>query len=254
MPQYPLSDWRAEQFRLTVFPMPGATARASEWWEAVMASPPDETTSNPKKGTTKVVGILEPGQLVLQLQPARIDWLFVLGDLDSTVPLQEPPNLGPVTEAVRTFSDVAERWLGRNDTPEIARIAFGAILYREEPDRRSAYVRLPDYVPVRVDPDSSDFLFQINLPIDSRAGVDGIRINRLSKWSVASYNIVTLRVAGHGVIPEGIPQPLYALRLELDINTMPEFQGPIPGGQLIAVYRELVELGLGITATGLVPQ
>lgn len=257
MPRFPFSEWHAEQLRLTVFPVLGATTRSPEWWEFVVASPPDETNSNLRKGTTVVGGAFAPGKLILGLAPDRIDWLFVPPDpeLDAGLPESGFVSIGPVREALRTFSDVAERWFGRDDVPEIARVAFGAILTHAEPDRRSAYALLPDYVPVRVDPDSSsDFLFQINLPVASTT-IDGLRLNRLTRLAVASVSQLTLRftagAAGAAVASQARPPFAHALRLELDINTVAEFQGPIPRRDLIRVYRELVALGEGIATGGI---
>jgi hypothetical protein len=249
-----LSEWGAEQFRLTVFPLPGATTRFPEWWQSTMALPPDETTSNPKRGSSVVSGSLGSNKLILKLEPDRIDWLFVPpGDLGSNAQPPEPefPTIGPLTESLGAFSDIMERWLVRDDLPEIARIAFGAILKHTEPDRRSAYLRLPEYLPVRVDPDSSDFFFQINLPAASRTGVDDLRVNRLSKWSVVALAVFALRFTGATFASEARPPFGHALRLELDINTVPEFRGPLPRGRFIEVYRELAALGQEIAAEGL---
>lgn len=256
MTRFSISEWHAEQFRLTVFPMPGAIARSPEWWEWVAGSAPDQTTSNPKKGSALVTGLFGPGKLVLRLEPDRIDWLVVPPDLEAdALPEQlEVPNVGPLTEALGTFSDIAERWLGRNDLPDMGRIAFGAVLIHTEPDVRSAYLRLPDYVPVQVDPQSSDFLYQINIPVASRTEIDGLQINRLTKWSAVSFRSFSVRFTGATVTPEPVPKPGFALRLELDINTAPGFEGPLPKGRLVEVYRELVSLGREIAAEGTLPR
>jgi hypothetical protein len=80
MPRFPPSDWLVNHFRLTAFPVPGAITRSPEWREAVSGASPDETTSNPKKGSSVVSGSFEPGKLVLRLEPDRVDWLLVLAD------------------------------------------------------------------------------------------------------------------------------------------------------------------------------
>lgn len=253
MPPLPLPDWRAEQLRLTVFPVPGATTRSADWWEAVTGSPPDESTANPKKGSAIVSGSFGQGKLVLRLEPDRIDWLLVPADIEALPPEGEFPHLGAVTDVLGGFSDLVERWLARNDVPDAARLAFGAVLRHPEADRRSGYLRLPDYVPVRVHPDSTDFLYQINLPVASRIGIDSLQINRLSKWSVAAYRLfaVTFSTTAGGVARQNIQEPVYALRLELDINTAPTFEGPLPRARLVDVYRELVNLGRDVAATGI---
>lgn len=251
MPRFPLSDWLVEHFRLTAFPVPGAIGRSPEWWEAASSASPDEMTSNPKKGSSLVSGSFGPGKLVLRLEPDRVDWLLVPADSDAEALLSpEFPNIGSLTETLGTFSEIAERWLERDDVPELGRLAFGAVLSHPEADRRSGYLRLPDYVPVQVDPESSDFLYQINLPITSTAGINGLQINRLTKWSVRALKVVRLASTGATIAPTSG----YAFSLELDINTTPTFAGPLPKARLVALYQELANLSGQIVAEGIVGQ
>ena len=121
-------------------------------------------------------------------------------------------------------------------------------------DRQSGYLRLPDYVPVQVNPESSDFLYQINLPpVLSTTGIEDLRLNRLSKWSIEAWKSIALRITATTVQAQPVPQAS-ALRLELDINTVPTFAGPIPQERLVDVYRELVAAGREIAANGVVAQ
>lgn len=251
MPRFPPSDWLVGHFRLTAFPVPGAIARSLEWWDAASGSLPDETTSNPKKGSSIVSGSFGPGKLVLRLEPDRVDWLLIPADiLDAEASLISPAfvNIGSLTETLATFSEIAEQWLARHDVPEVGRLAFGAVLRHPEADRRSGYLRLPNYVPVQVDPESSDFLYQINLPITSTVGINGLQINRLTKWSITALKLLALASTGATIAPE----PTYAFSLELDINTDPTFGSPLPKARLVALYQELTDLGGQIATEGIV--
>lgn len=250
MPRFPPSDWLVEHFRLTAFSVPGAIAHSPEWWEAASGASPDETTSNPKKGSSVISGSFGPGKLVLRLEPDRVDWLLVPADSDAEASLISPefPNIGSLTETLGTFSEIAERWLERDDVPEVGRLAFGAVLGHPEADRRSGYLRLPDYVPVQVDPESSDFLYQINLPITSTAGINGLQINRLTKWSVRALKVLKIVSTGATIAPESA----YTFSLELDINSAPTFAGPLPKARLVALYQELTNLGAQIVTEGIV--
>ena len=253
MSRFPLADWQAEHARLTVFPMPDASTRSAEWWQAVTDGQPDETTTNPKKGSALIQGAFEPGRLILKLEPDRIDWVLAPpeSDMDELAAAREFPTLGPAMEMVDAFSAIAEKWLTGDDLPAIARIAFGAVLKHPEPDRQAGYRRLPDYVPVIVDPESSDFHYQINLPpVPSATGIEGLRLNRLSKWSVAALQ--SFRFTGAAV--QAQPVGAFALRLEWDINTAAAFAGPIPHAQLVDIYRELVAASRSIAANGVVTQ
>src|ERR1700683_1379228 len=105
MARFALADWQAEQVRLTVFPMPDATARSVAWWENVTGLQPDETTMSPKKGTALIQGALDPGRLILRWEPDRIDWVFapLESDVNELIAARELPTLGPVTEIIGLF-------------------------------------------------------------------------------------------------------------------------------------------------------
>lgn len=174
-------------------------------------------------------------------------------DPDPTTPAQpDIPTIGSALETLPRFSEFTERWLAQPDVPDLARVAFGAVLNHIEPDQRTGYMRLPNFVPVSVDPESSDFMYQINLPVPSRTGIEGLQINRLTKWGISFLRVFSLNAA---ILTQSGPQlasePIFALRLELDINTKPEISG-IPRDRVTDVFRELVQMGLQIADTGII--
>jgi hypothetical protein len=253
MPRFPFDEWQVLHTRLTVFPMLDATSRSQEWWQEVTGAEPDETVT--RKGSGTVKGAFGPDTLVLNMDPERIDWVLQPSE-EAVRALAGVPDfviLGPASEIIERFSAIATKWLALPDVPLIARMAFGAVLIHPEADRQSAYRLLPEYLPVKVDPESSDFLFQINPPVvPSATGVDGLLINRLSKWGVARQTVSGFNVAG-----SKIPIPASeacALSVTLDINTSPAFSGPVPQDRLLAVYRELVSAGQHVAETGVTVQ
>jgi hypothetical protein len=233
--------------------LPGAAIPNPEhWWEAIVAAPPEESTANLKMGLRTLAGTFHAGKLILKLELNRVDWLYVPQDLDPAVaPSGEFPSIGPVTENLELFSGIAERWLSRGDIPDLIRIAFGAIVRHPESDRRSAYLRLPDYVPLRVDPESTDFFFQINVPRGSRTGIDGMHVNRLSRWSIMGLAHLALRLEGGAVGAAASQFVNHALRLEMDINTPAEFRRALPRERFIELYRELLSFGRDLITEGL---
>jgi len=252
MPRYPFADWIAEQLRLTVFTLPGtANPAVEQWWNEIVGSPAEESTANLKIGLRTLASKFQSAKLILKLEPSRVDWLFVPQDPDPAAgPLGELPSVGPIAENLESFSDLTERWLSREDVPDVVRIAFGAVVRHPESDRRSAYVRLPDYLPIHVNPESSDFSFQINIPTISRDPIDGLPINRLSRWGVMGLARVELRLDSARVTSSSQFMD-YAIRLEIDINTSPEYQQPLSKGRITELYRELVTLGRGVITEGL---
>jgi hypothetical protein len=250
-----LAEWRAEQLRFTAFPILGATGRSTDWWEQSTGVPPEETILNERKRSSVVSGSFGAAKLALRLEPERIEWLLVPQDIDAeAIPAElEFPNVGPLIEALAVFSAVVVAWLALPDVPDLGRVAFGAVLRHDEPDRRSGYRRLPDYIPLNIEPDASDFLYQINHPIASRTGIEGMEINRLSKWSVSAFKLVGVTVPLASGAPQPIvtPAPVFALRLELDINTAPGFENQLPRNRFVDVYHELVSFGEQIVREGL---
>lgn len=254
MPTYPFAEWVAEQFRLTAFVAPAVVNHpAEEWWQEATGSAPEESTAHPKVGVRILASPFLGGKLTLRFEPGRIDW-FLTPPEPGPESFGEPLMIGPVVEIVDSFSAIIDRWLRRNDLPSILRIAFGGVARHPEADMRSGYNRLPDYLPVRIGPDATDFFFQINNPAQSQTAVQGLRINRLSKWSISSLVRMSLQMGSGMLVPNPAPVLGYALRVELDVNTFAEFQGPLPSNNLVEVYRELVAAARAIVTDGLNPQ
>lgn len=247
----------SEQFRLTVFTSPGSvsgmSARLPEWWQAVTGTPPEESTTNARLGTALVSGSFADNKLMVKIEADRIDWLMIPQEPEPNANMasaQERPSLGPAPEGLKAFSNVAEVWLKRADIPEVARMAFGAVLIHEEADKESGYRHLHEYLPIDLPEGASDFFFQINLPIPSQTQIPHLVINRLSQWSTTAFKLLRFRVAGMEIAPQDTGHTLHTLRIVLDINTSPEFSGPIPKDKVLGVYRELVDLGTNVLTDG----
>ena len=247
----PLDAWLAESLRVTVFPSPAASLTDQRWWEQLVGQPPETQTSQPRKGGRKDEGPYEGGKLVLDCETTRIDWHLV-----PAAPSEETdqafPNIGTYPESLALFSQLIRRWLGLDDFPPINRLAVGSILLHPVDSLSHGYRQLTDYLPsVQIDPNgSSDFQYQINRPRESRSGVSGLRINRLSKWSVATIRLFTLTGAGPSSRAEA---QHHARRLQLDVNTAAEFDTELPADGLIPLLQELVELAGEIASHGDIP-
>jgi hypothetical protein len=242
---FPDSEWQVSQVRLTVFPTLDSTSRRPDWWQETTGAEPNESTADRKRNTSLVSGEFAPGILTLGLSPERIDWFLTATNV--LEPTAEP--LGPYRETLDNFSKLAERWLGA-DVPDATRMAFGLVLQHPEADQKAGYQRLPDYVPVRLEPDWRDFSFQINTPVHLAPEDYGLTyLNRLSKWSVMVFRTGRLTFAEQGIISGGAT-PQYSLRLELDISTPGESLEPLPRSKWVPLYRELVSAAQIIAQNG----
>jgi hypothetical protein len=260
MPQSPgsrPSNWQAESFRLSVFLVPSVRANAERWWTRVAGADPENRNAKPARGELIESGFLGGNVLTLSVQPGRIDWfltpnIFPEGDDGSTLGIK---SVGPFESTCQFFLRTLITWL--NDCPAIVRLAFGAVLLEPVDNRQAGYLRIAEYLPaVKIDPTGSeDFFYQINRPRESRA-VRGLRLNRLSKWSVSSYQPLNIAIG----LPVGQPgQPLVhshggtpaiACRAEFDLSTPGGVQDPLPHETLPSIFEELVTLGADIAQQG----
>jgi hypothetical protein len=254
MPLLALSEWSTEFLRCTAFTLAGASQSATNWWTRLTGSEPEQITSNPRLGASQAVGQFGPGNLVVSTQADRVDWFLTPVPIEAAPsimgqPLIEsfkPASIGSADEAFTNFLELSQRWLAFEEIPKVNRLALGGALLHQEQDKRAAYERLPNYVPVQLDPESSDFLLQINLPMQSRLNIEGLTINRLSKWAVLRIKTLSLNMGS----PRFTEDSTIALRSEIDINTAQEYQGELPKDQLSQIMDELVEHGRDIIANG----
>jgi len=131
-------------------------------------------------------------------------------------------------------------------------MAFGAVLTHREENRAAAYARVSEYVPIRINPESSDLIYQINLASDSKTGIEGLKLNRLSKWSAAALRSLELTLGAGGGMRTRVPE-LVAIRLELDVNTLPGTGvTPLPKAQILGLFHELMSEGERIATEGVV--
>jgi len=240
----PITEWLAETLRLTAFPSPATEITKPSWWEDLVGELPENRISQPRKGGQQDEGPFEGGKLTLGIQLDRIDWLFTAAD--------DQVSIGSFPESLEPFLRLMLRWFEL--CPPVQRLAFGAVLILPVTDRNIGYRQISAYLPsVQVDPEgSSDLSYQINRPRNSTSGVTGLRINRLTRWSVSMRRRAELsfRPASVGYF---LGSESHACRLELDINTAPDFQGELPTQQLPRIFQELVDLGKEIVREGDIP-
>ena len=247
--------WQTESLRLTAFPSPNANVENADWWRDVTGQQPEARVSRPRLAGYQEQGPFQGGQLLLNVQPPRIDWNFTpAGPRPGGEPDPGLLTVGLLTTALPQFLDIMTRWLA--SAPAIQRLALGSAFLLPVADLQDGHRRLADFLPaLRIDAEgSSDLFYQINRPQPSRSGILGLRINRVSKWSVAVHQMVMLTV-GPGRVGQQLveTQPLVACRLELDINTVPSFEGDLPRERLSEIVDEMADFSVEIALRGDIP-
>jgi hypothetical protein len=248
-----VDSWQVESMRLTAFPAEPMKTEGQSWWADLVGYDPETVVSRAKAGQYRAEGEFEGRRLSLNNQLERIDWHLAAAAKQSEEELASLPLAGPFPEVLGSFSKIANGWLGLS--PAITRLAFGGVLLQPVEDRRFGYVQIGRYLPsVTLDPDgSSDFLYQINRPRPSKVGVEGLRINRLMKWSVLMFGQFRMTLQRRMITTVGLDHGDSACRLELDINTAPDFEGVLPTDKLMGIFGELVALAGEIAAKGDIP-
>lgn len=247
------SAWKVETVRLTTFPAVVADFSSTQWWQRATGDPPESRTIQPRLGALHEIGPIKGGlcNLSLECQPQRVDWLF--SPIIEDPVLTEFPTFSDLPGALDVLKELLDRWLP--ESPSTVRLAFGAVLIQPTESKNTGYELLKRYLPaVQLDPDnSSDFTYQINRARASKS-IKNLAINRLSKWSAIRLSGMMVQLG----TAEGQPaakilhsgRELSACRLELDLNTSPNFEGTLPMELLRDLVDELIALGVEITVDG----
>ena len=246
----PLALWETESLRTTVFPSPDAPIESQNWWTSVVGESPETEVARVKIGERQIQGVYHGARLTLRIQPARIDWS--LTSIPSPEPPEDFPTVGRFEETCGYFRELMERWLPMS--PPVNRIALGGIFVLPVETLTDGYKQLAAYLPaVKLDVDgSSDFLYRINRRRTSKTGIQNLQLNRLSTWSVVSMEILTLGPGGTMKAIRG-GSPSFACRVELDINTMAEFEEELNPQQSMKIFKELVGTAGEILDKGEIP-
>jgi hypothetical protein len=241
--------WQAQNLRLIAFPREPQFAVRQNWWQELTGAEPENVLEKRQKQEREEIGIFQGAVLSLSFDLLRIQWTVSPRlDADNLPAEQMPPVLGSFMEKQAWFRGLMERWLPH--CPPIHRLAFTASLLQSVPDHQDGYRMLDRYLRwVEIDPQSSEFLYRINRRANSGV-VQGMSINRLSTWLVGKFAVLVRIVEGGHPEQQIEPTEKFACAVELDINTAPEFTGPLPHADLPCIFAELVAAGVEIATRG----
>jgi hypothetical protein len=246
------TEWYTQILRLTAFQSPESIIESANWWDDVIGDAPDERILKPKIGGSHESGSFEGGRLILDVAVNRVDWLLVAVE-DIAATSEAISTIGPFNNIIDKFVPLADRWSKLATCPSLNRLAFGAVLLSPVETKSEGYQILSSYLPaVVIDPEgSSDLFYQINRPRSSEGEIRGLRVNRLSKWSVITMQIAM--IGPQGSVSAVKSKENRACRLELDISTPGEYSETIEKKSINSVFTELVNLGKEIAAKGDTP-
>ena len=149
-------------------------------------------------------------------------------------------SIGSWKDASTSFQEAVIKWLGQTTT-SVVRLAVGAILLHEVDSREIAYKTLDELLAsVAIDPEMKELVFRCNWPVESKV-VAGLMVNRITSWSALRATRNLLQVTGESFNVVSGPE-LHAVRLEIDHSTDQAHSTPFESGQLIPIFKELIEL------------
>ena len=226
-----MPNWQVMNARLTFFVAPDAQI-PSTLWRDTLGEEPEATAFQRATLTRNESGLFADGKLSLVLQPMRIDWIHEPSSEGIT------PILGPFPGAVEPLLSIGSRSRANGSSPPTNRIALGFVLISPTPDRETGYRELREFIDgVPSTPDAVDFQYQVNRPRVSNV-IEGLQVNRLSKWSVGGVRLLRVTLAGRTMTPTITPIE-HHLHLELDISTAADFQEILPEERIQDVIADL---------------
>jgi hypothetical protein len=238
-----LGAWEIGELRFLAFPrtpLPNDTRSYWKQWEALFGAKPEATSTD---GNVETGSFAHGARLTRTYRPndGAIQWV-----LEKTPATEKPDAFLLSPDALISFRELVPRLLV--NAPPIRRLAFGGQFFLRVEDRAHGYKVLEKYLHLglKYSDDEGDFYYQYNRRRWSRC-VPGIQINRLSRWTWVPLGEVRI-VDGKLVSPRES-----ACRLELDINTAPEFQETIPSDRTVPLFEEMIDLAVEISARGDVP-
>jgi hypothetical protein len=244
-------EWKVETLRLTGFPTEIVKQPEQEqWWFSLTGEQPANRLQNPRQAILQEDGPFKNANLIVKIEPLRVDLLYTTTVLPLLDQSDEIPCIGSFQDILNDFNSIVSKLLQLPSFPLLGRLAFGSTLIEAVSNKKEGYDRLATFLRFPIDSEnSSDFFYQINRPRLSDIITPKIIINRLSKWSVASHQTVALQIK---------PEPKtfsptnlrHAVRLEVDINTSQDFAKPLPKEKLIILFNQLVDYAVEISKEG----
>lgn len=242
-----ISQWQLLALEFVAFPLSPAACLLIDGWKEFTGSEAPEAIK--KKIERTESGLFQDRMLLFKAQPLRVSWSLA-AKIDENTSL---PALGSFLSIRDWFGPLVSAWLASHAVP-LKRIGFTGRMALPTDNTKDSYLLLGDYLPsVEMDPDSADFLFQINRPRQSGSGVRDLTINRLSQWSSYQINVdvsarnVTLDGETRSPISES---KSFGCLWGFDFNTSQNFSSELPRDKLPVIASELLSLATEVAMKG----
>jgi len=254
--------WVIESLRFTVFlsDKENKPSGLSSWWEKLTGHD-DRSVSIDRHSHVHVEnGVFDTDtedgkQTLFQISyaPGKVD-LILLPNQDTEIQPKELNIIGDLQPNLAIMSTIVSSWAALAGCPKSTRLALGTSLLHSVSSKEEGYKILGPYLKnyVKLDLDSSDFRYHINRRRQSKSD-DDLSINRLSQWFVWLWQRSNLQInlANNTVSREDLlASPQFAVRADLDINTVPDNNLEFDCSQYSGIYSELSDLATELAEKG----
>lgn len=217
-----MAIWASQSIQFVWFLTSVENVKAAGLFERLTGEEPENvqtnrvpSPANPFLGVA--AGIIEQKQYTVQVQPGRIDFTIAppneMERPDAAVTLLDTE--ADISAALKRLEGFALDW------PEAIRQSIVVNLVQPAPTQAEASEKL--YAILDLDlgmDDVTDSVFQLNRR--KQLPALGISINRLMRFSIASYQEFLVQVTPNGTAPVPVSRQHFATALTLDFNTVPD--------------------------------
>lgn len=232
--------WEACRSRVTIFPIEGY-AYDPKWFEFITGAPPEKEVTRRDQQLRQATGPFEDGLLELTAQADRVHFKYLPHESPEVV----VATLGAPSAVAGTLTGHVVRLLGQPTPVSVRRVAVGIVAVVRVHAPQEAYQHLAHLLPsVQLDVgNTADFLYQINRPRQLRFDGLTIKVNRLARWSAATF--VRLSITTRPALPVKTAQHSEqetVVQSEIDVSSDGDREEPLPTSvcaQLIDDFREL---------------
>ena len=244
--------WNVHQLRITGFWLDPKKEARKPIWETIVSSAPEKVLTQPEQGSIRETGRWSAGILDIQQQADRIHLRLVSDPMPGVnfrfVPLGGLPPVGLFDDVLSEFVTMGNRWLSQR--PSLRRLAFGSVLAQDVPNIESGNRALSSLLPlIKIPKNTEELYWGVNRPTKSKI-IKGLRVNRLSRWTVTSAQISEFSQSATGLIPTADPTEAHALQVEFDISSDAKFSKGLGVTKLKALLGEFVMLSQEMARSG----
>jgi hypothetical protein len=254
------TDWRALNLRLSIFLQADHEIQDADWTFLTGLERPENTFG--QRGVKQVWGPAVGATLRVSSQPTRIDVLLLPLSPPVSTRIEDILYVGEFFSKLEEFRGATAKWL-ENVSLDITRIAFGAVLFNPCESLEATYPTIRRMLKsVQIDSDrAKDVAFSVNW-LTPRPNFESMLFGRITKISAVTFQgqmlggVGPFATANHGftvgLTPASFP-PAHGVHLEIDHSTAADRSSPLAPGDILSIYKDLIDLAIENVRVGEVP-